>query len=94
MYAMKRKLNKEKELITNIKKGKTSSLVYIMRNSNRKLLKLDIKGKIEGKRGLRRCKHPSLKQNKRLDWFVHNFELHKISSCTKSTLFRQNSYRP
>lgn len=60
------RLNKERELLANIKKRKTAYLGHVMRSSRAKLLKLIIEGKVEGRRGLGRRKHSWLKNLR--DW--------------------------
>ena len=66
-------VNKERELLTTIKKRKTAYLGHVMRSEKYRYLQLIIEGKVEGRRGIGR---------KRLSWLrnirqwtgVHNIK--------------------
>ena len=49
-----RRMKKQRELLTNIKKRKTAYLGHILRNEKYKILQLILEKKIEGKRGIGR----------------------------------------
>lgn len=61
-----RRIGRDRELMLNVKKKKTSYFGHIMRNSKYQLLQLIVEGKIEGKRGMGR-KQMSWLRNIR-DW--------------------------
>lgn len=61
-----RRVRRERELLTTIKRRKTAYLGHIYRNNKYDILKLIIEGKIEGKRGPGRRQHSWLKNIR--DW--------------------------